>query len=128
MEFKKAMFGYNVSEVENKIKAVEAEIAAKRETAESTRAQAAETNRELMEQLKALYADKAKADEVDLKIGNILREAFMASSEEVFNFKKQANQNIDSKYDRLESLKEKNFDINESVDKLLVKLENIANS
>jgi copper chaperone CopZ len=127
VEFKKVMFGYDVSEVENKIKAVEAEIAAKRETAESARDQAAETNRELMEQLKALYSEKAEADEFDLKLGNILREAFMGSSEEVFNFKNQANQNIDSKYGRLESLKEKNFDINESIDKLLVKLENLAN-
>jgi DNA repair exonuclease SbcCD ATPase subunit len=127
MEFKKVMFGYNVSEVEKKIKEVEAEIAAKQEQAESARVQAAADNRELMEQLKALYTDKVEADEFDQRIGNILRKAFVASSEEVFSFKNQANQNINSKYDRLESLKEKNYDVNESIDKLLIKLVNIAN-
>jgi copper chaperone CopZ len=107
MEFKKVMFGYNVSEVEKKIKEVEADIAAKKELAENARAQAAAANRELMEQLKALYTDKVEADEFDQR--------------------NQANQNINSKYDRLESLKEKNYDVNESIDKLLIKLVNIAN-
>jgi len=127
MEFKKVMFGYNVSEVEKNIKEVEADIAAKQQLAESARDQAAAANRELMGQLKSLYADKVEADEFDQRIGNILRKAFVASSEEVFNFKNQANQKIDSKYGRLESLKEKNYDVNESIDKLLIKLVNIAN-
>lgn len=127
MEFKKVMFGYNVSEVENRIRAAESENAAKKELAEKELAQAAAVNRELMEQLKALYAEKAEADEFDARIGDILREAFVSCSEEVFNFKNQASQNINSKYDRLESLKEKNNEVNESIDKLLIKLVNIAN-
>jgi len=127
MRFSKAMFGYNTTEVENRIKAIEADNAAKKEQAEKALEQAVAENRELMEKLKALYAEKAKAEEFDRSIGDVLREAFIASSEEVFNARTQANQNIDSKYDRLETLKEKNNDINESIDKLLIKLGNVQN-
>lgn len=125
MEFKRVMFGYSISEVQNKIKATEAEIAAKKELAEGRLSQAAAENRELMEQLKELYVKKAQADEFDAGIGSILREAFIQSSEEVYNFKNQADNNINLKYDRLESLKENNNEVNESIDKLLVKLVNI---
>jgi len=125
MVFKRVMFGYNISEVEKKIKAAEAEIAAKQELAESRLAQAMAENRELMEKLKELYALKAETDEFDMRIGKILMESFIQSSEEVYNFKTQADHNINLKYDRLDTLKEKNNDINESIDKLLVKLGNI---
>ncbi len=128
MRFSKAMFGYSASEVENRIKAIEAENAAKKEQAEKELEQAQAENRVLMEKLKALYAERAKAEEFDRAISDALMEAFVASSEEVFSFKNQANQNIDTKYDKLETLKEKNNDINESIDKLLVKLGNAENS
>lgn len=127
MRFSKAMFGYNTTEVEKRIKAIEADNAAKKEQADKALEQAVAENRELMEKLKALYTEKAKAEEFDRSIGDVLREAFIASSEEVFSARAQANQNIDSKYDRLETLKEKNNDINESIDKLLIKLGNVQN-
>jgi hypothetical protein len=128
MDFKRVMFGYSISEVQNRIKANEAEIAAKKELAEGRLSQAAAENRELMEQLKALYVKKAQADEFDANIGSILREAFIQSSEEVYNFKNQADDNINLKYDRLESFKENNNEVNESIDKLLIKLVNIEKS
>jgi multidrug resistance efflux pump len=121
------MFGYRSDQVEKRIKEIEAENAAKKEQAEKALEQAVAENRELMEKLKTLYAENAKAEEFDRAIGDVLREAFIASSEDVFNYKSQAKQNIDSKYDRLETLKEKNNDINESIDKLLIKLGNTQN-
>ena len=128
MEFKKVMFGYNTDEVDNKISAVEAEIAKNIEAAEAMLKNALEENKTLLEELDRLNEGKAKFDEFNQKMGDILREAFVSASEEVFNFKTRVDMNIDAKVSKLETLQIKNGEINDSIDRLLAKLDNIENN
>jgi len=128
MEFKKVMFGYNTDEVDNKISSIEAEIAKNIEAAEAMLKNTLEENRALLEELDRLDGEKVKFDEFNQKIGNILREAFVSASEEVYNFKSQVDMNIDAKIRKLEALQVKNGEINDSIDRLLAKLDNIESN
>jgi len=128
MEFKKVMFGYNTDEVDNKISAVEAEIAKNIEAAEAMLKNTLEENKTLLEELDRLNEGKDRFDEFNQNMGDILREAFVSASEEVFNFKTQVDMNIDTKFRKLEALQIKNGEINDSIERLLAKLDNIENN
>ncbi|MHC1719623.1 MAG: hypothetical protein AB9844_02840 [Clostridiaceae bacterium] len=128
MEFKKVMFGYNTDEVDNKISAIETEIARNIESAEAMLKSTLEENKALLEELDRLNEEKVKFDEFNQKVGNILREAFVSASEEVYNFKTQVDMNINTKIQKLDSLQVKNGEINDSIDRLLAKLDNIESN
>lgn len=127
-EFRKVMFGYNTEEVDKRISAIEEEIAKNMESAETALKNAINENKELIEKLDQINKEKAEYEEFRLKIADMLLKAFIDASEEVYNFKTQADATIEEKTEKLHELKMKNSEINTSIEKLLEKLENIQSN
>lgn len=125
--FKKALLGYNTSEVDIKIKLSNLDFDNRKIELEENIAAAMLENDRLNEEYKRLLEDKSLFDEYNKEIEIILRHSYENASIEVYNTKKSIEQELSLKTEELENLENKNQDINNSISKLLDKLHGITN-
>ncbi|MGE5628349.1 MAG: hypothetical protein ACM3X7_09555 [Solirubrobacterales bacterium] len=125
--FKKALFGYNTSEVDMKIKLSRIDFDKTKVELEDSIAAAMSENNRLIEEHKRLLEEKSLFDEYNKEIEIILRHCYEKASIEVYNTKKTIEKELCSKREELENLENKNQDINNSINKLLDKLHGITN-
>lgn len=126
-QFKKVLFGYNITDVDMKIKLSKVDFDKRyNELIENYDALTAE-NARLHEELGKLQNEQFVYDQYNEEIEKILRHAYEKASQEVYNTKVKLNESINGKETELENLRNKNRDINNSINKLLSKLDNITN-
>lgn len=124
-EFKKEFFGYNVEDVELKTKYSKDGFNRKFiEYQEDLTALKAE-NEKLNREAAKLRVEIKIQQEFNAKIEKLLRTSYEKTYQEVYETKTKLDRNVQEKNVELESLQNKNQDINNSINKLLAKLENI---
>lgn len=124
--FKKGLFGYNTSDVDIKIRDSKADFDHRYKELEENFTAAKIENDRLNEELKILREEQNAYNEYNQELELVLRHAYENASLEVYHTRERLAQEIDEKAMELENLQNKNQDINNSINKLLDKLQSIV--
>ena len=125
MEFKKVLFGYNVEDVELKIKYTKDDFNRKYKECQDDFNALKSENEKLNQEASGLTEELEIQQGFNAKIERMLRNSYEKTSQDLYDAKTKLDSNIDEKSMELESLQNKNKDINNSLNKILDKLENI---
>jgi hypothetical protein len=125
MEFKKVLFGYNVEDVELKIKYTKDDFNRKYKECQDDFNALKSENEKLNQESSGLTEELEIQQGFNAKIERMLRNSYEKTSQDLYDAKTKLDSNIDEKSMELESLHNKNKDINNSLNKILDKLENI---
>ncbi len=126
-QFKKVLFGYDTADVDMRIKLSKVDFDKRYSDLEEKLSEITAENARLNEELNKLMNEQEVYDEYNDEIEKILRHAYEKASIEVYNTRVSLKDTLNEKETELESLQNKNQDINNSINKLLSKLDNITN-
>lgn len=126
-QFKKVLFGYDTADVDMRIKLSKVDFDKRYSDLEEKLSEITAENARLNEELNKLMNEQEVYDEYNDEIEKILRHAYEKASIEVYNTRVSLKDTLNEKETELESLQSKNQDINNSINKLLSKLDNITN-
>jgi len=127
-EFKKEFLGYNSGDVDIKIKYLKDGFNIKiKQYQEDLTALTLENEKLNLEAVK-LRGEMKIQEEFNTKIEKLLRKSYEKTYLELYEIKIELDKNVEEKNKNLVVLQNKNQDINNSINKLLSKLDNILSS
>lgn len=127
-EFKKEFLGYNSGDVDIKIKYLKDAFNIKiKQYQEDLTALTLENEKLNLEAVK-LRGEMKIQEDFNTKIEKLLRKSYEKTYLELYEIKIELDKNVEEKNKNLVVLQNKNQDINNSINKLLAKLDNILSS
>ena len=127
-EFKKEFFGYNSGDVEIKIKYSKDAFNIKFKQYQEDLEALIEENKKLNLEASKLREEMKIQQDFNLKIEKNLRVSYEKTYQQLYDIKIKLYKSVEEKNKTLQALQNKNQDINNSINKLLLKLDNILSA
>ena len=127
-EFKKEFFGYNFGDVEIKIKYSKDAFNIKFKQYQEDLEALTEENKKLNLEASKLREEIKIQQDFNLKIEKNLRISYEKTYQQLYDIKIKLHKSVAEKNETLRALQSKNQDINNSINRLLLKLDNILSA
>ena len=127
-EFKKEFFGYNFGDVETKIKYSKDAFNIKFKQYQEDLEALTEENKKLNLEASKLREEIKIQQDFNMKIEKNLRISYEKTYQQLYDIKIKLHKSVEEKNETLRALQSKNQDINNSINRLLLKLDNILSA